>query len=54
LRRTIYDGGLYEDVERGIALGCPLSPLVGALYLKVLDERMAATGLAYARSWTTG
>jgi len=27
--RTIYDGGLYEDVERGIALGCPLSPLMG-------------------------
>jgi retron-type reverse transcriptase len=49
VRRTIYDGGLYEDVERGIALGCPVSPLMGALYLKVLDERVEATGLAYAR-----
>ena len=49
VRRTIYDGGLYEDVERGISLGCPLSPLIGALYLKLLDERMEATGLAYAR-----
>jgi len=49
VRRTIYDGGLYEDVERGISLGCPLSPLMGALYLKLLDERMEATGLAYAR-----
>ena len=49
VRRTIYDGGLYEDVERGISLGCPLSPLMGALYLKVLDERVEATGLAYAR-----
>jgi len=49
VRRTIYDGGLYEDVERGISLGCPLSPLIGALYLKLLDERMDATGLAYAR-----
>ena len=47
--RTIYDGGLYEDVERGISLGCPLSPLMGALYLKLLDERVEATGLAYAR-----
>jgi hypothetical protein len=48
-RRTIYDGGLYEDVERGISLGCPLSPLMGALYLKLLDERVERTGLAYAR-----
>ena len=49
VRRTIYDGGLYEDVERGISLGCPLSPLMGALYLKLLDERVEKTGLAYAR-----
>jgi RNA-directed DNA polymerase len=49
VRRTIYDGGLYEDVERGISLGCPLSPLMGALYLKLLDERVEETGLAYAR-----
>ena len=49
VRRTIYDGGLYEDVERGISLGCPLSPLDGGVYLKVLDERVEATGLAYAR-----
>jgi len=49
VRRTIYDGGLYEDVERGISLGCPLSPLMGAFYLKLLDERMETTGLAYAR-----
>jgi len=49
VRRTIYDGGLYEDVERGIALGCPLPLLMGAFYLKLLDERMEATGLAYAR-----
>jgi hypothetical protein len=49
VRRTIYDGGLYEDVERGISLGCPLSPLMGAFYLKLLDERVEKTGLAYAR-----
>jgi hypothetical protein len=49
VRRTIYDGGLYEDVERGISLGCPLSPLLGALYLRLLDERVEATGLTYAR-----
>jgi hypothetical protein len=49
VRGTIYDGGLYEDVERGISLGWPLSPLRGALYLKLLDERVVVTGLAYAR-----
>jgi hypothetical protein len=49
VRRTIYDGGLYEDVERGISLGCPLSPLMGAIYLRLLDERMEGTGLPYAR-----
>jgi len=49
LRRTIYDGGQYEDVKQGISLGCSLSPLMGALYLTPLDERMAATGLFYVR-----
>jgi hypothetical protein len=49
VRRTIYDAGLYEDVERGISLGCPLSPLMGAFYLTLLDERMELTGLPYAR-----
>ena len=49
VQHTIYEGGLYEDVERGISLGCPLSPLMGALYLQRLDERIEATGLIYAR-----
>jgi len=49
VRRTVYCDGFYEDVARGICLGCPLSPLMGALYLAVLDERMAQTGLFYAR-----
>jgi hypothetical protein len=30
LRRTIYDQGKYEDMRQGIALGCSLSPLIGA------------------------
>ena len=49
IHRTVYDGGIYEDIHQGIALGCSLSPLMGALYLKQLDERMAETGLFYAR-----
>lgn len=38
VQHPIYEGGLYEDVERGISLGCPLSPLMGALYLKRLGR----------------
>ncbi len=49
LGRTVYDGGFYEDVQCGIALGCPLSPLMGALYLSELDQAMEARGLFYAR-----
>jgi len=30
-------------------LGCPLSPLMGALFLKPLDDRMAALGCFYLR-----
>ena len=49
LTRVVSDGGDYTAIERGIALGCPLSPLMGALYLKPLDERMAALGCFYVR-----
>ena len=47
LRRTVYDGGYYEYVHDGIALGCPL--LMGAVYLSELDHAMEATGLFYAK-----
>ncbi len=49
LHRTVYDDGLYEDIEQGISLGCPLSPLMGALFLDVLDRRVEGTGLCYVR-----
>ena len=49
LRRTVVEDGLYTEVTCGISLGCPLSPLFGALYLQPLDEQMAQTGLVYAR-----
>ncbi len=32
-----------------MSLGCPLSPLMGAFYPKLLDERIEETGLPYAR-----
>jgi RNA-directed DNA polymerase len=49
LNRTVQFGGLYRDIKRGISLGCPLSPLIGALYLKLMDDRMEKTGLFYVR-----
>ena len=49
IRRTVYCDGFYRDVKQGISLGCPLSPLMGALYLKQLDDSMEKTGLFYAR-----
>ncbi|NET11763.1 MAG: hypothetical protein F6K08_02370 [Okeania sp. SIO1H6] len=42
LRRYVSDGGKYLDITQGISLGCPLSPLIGALFLKPLDDRMAS------------
>jgi len=49
IHRTVIEDGIYQQSHRGIALGCSLSPLMGALYLKPLDDRMAQTGLFYAR-----
>ena len=49
LRRTAESGGWFWDCERGIALGCPLSPLIGAFFLDWLDRQMTATGLFYVR-----
>jgi hypothetical protein len=49
MRRTSEQGGWFFDHERGISLGCPLSPLMGAFYLHELDCRMKRTGLFYVR-----
>jgi len=49
LRRMVCDGGEYVSVTRGFSLGCPLSPLLGALYLKPLDDLMERQGLPYVR-----
>ena len=49
MKRTVCFGGLYRAVERGIPLGCALSPLMGALYLEPLDSLIKKTGLYYSR-----
>ena len=54
LRRTMAEDCLYPTVTRGISLGCPLSPVMAAIYLELLDRRMDATGLTTPVSWTAG
>ena len=49
LQRIVSDGGDYAAIEQGISLVCPLSPLMEALYLKPVDDRMAALGCCYVR-----
>ena len=48
--RTTVHRGLYEFAERGIPLGCSLSPLMGALYLDLIDKRLEKLpGIEFAR-----
>jgi len=49
LHRTVDENCLCSTVTIGISLGCPLSPVMAAIYLEPLDRRMQATGLTYAR-----
>ena len=49
IQRAVERGGLYWDIRTGISRGCPLSALLGALYLKVLDERLSGTEAYYVR-----
>ena len=48
MKRTVCYGGLYKELKKGISFRCSLSPLMGALYLKPLDDRLRETGLFYA------
>ena len=48
-RNTVHRGH-YQRIEKGIPLGCSLSPLMGALYLDVLDKRLEKLpGIMFAR-----
>ncbi|HFI5337031.1 TPA: reverse transcriptase domain-containing protein [Serratia liquefaciens] len=47
---TVEDGGEFHTPERGISRGCALSPLMGALHLRAMDEHFAAqSNIYYAR-----
>lgn len=47
IERSVERGGLWRGIRTGISRGCPLSPLLGALYLKALDDRLSSKGLFY-------
>jgi hypothetical protein len=49
MTRVSERGGLFWNYERGISRGCPLSPLIGAFFLKQLDDRMEQLRLFYVR-----
>ena len=49
VQRTVHYGGCYRDVRKGISRGCPLSPILGAFYLKSVDEYFAGCNVHYVR-----
>jgi RNA-directed DNA polymerase len=49
LSHAVYQDGIYKQVATGICLGCPLSPLMAAVYLEPLDSHMEASGVFYTR-----
>jgi hypothetical protein len=49
LKRCAERGGLFWDSRKGIALGSPLSPILGAFFLTELDEACEHLGVFYIR-----
>lgn len=49
IHRYVEFGGDYRDIDQGISRGCPLSPILGALYLTALDVHFADKNLYYVR-----
>ena len=49
VKRTVENGGIYKDIQSGIARGSALSPVIGAYCLTRLDEALSKTDLHYAR-----
>jgi len=49
LQHLVDEDGNLREIRLGISLGCPLSPLMGAVYLKPLDDALTDSGWFYAR-----
>ena len=49
LQYTVTRGGSFQFNTRGIALRCPLSSLIGAFYLKPLDQALAKLKIRFWR-----
>lgn len=49
MKRASEMAGWFFSCDRGISLGCPLSPLMGAFFLGELDAQVEKTGLFYVR-----
>lgn len=49
LNHLIDKNGLLIENKKGVPRGSPLSPLIGALYLQLLDDAMAKLPVRYAR-----
>ena len=49
LKRSAERGGLFWHYEAGISLGCPLSPVIGAFFLRELDLELQRLGLFFVR-----
>ena len=49
LKRRAERGGLVWEYRQGIPLGCPLSPLLGAVLLTTLDDQMTQESVSYVR-----
>lgn len=49
IHRSVEWGGTFRDVTIGISRGCSISPILGALYLKRLDERLGRGKYFYVR-----
>jgi RNA-directed DNA polymerase len=49
IHRCVEFGGEYQDMDGGIFRGCPLSPILGALYLQALDDQFDTKNVYYIR-----
>ncbi|MFT6372687.1 MAG: hypothetical protein ACJAZT_001434 [Gammaproteobacteria bacterium] len=49
IHRCVEYGGQFKDIGNGISRGCPLSPILGALYFKAMDDHFTSKNLYYVR-----